>query len=95
MQVNMLWQVLAQAYVHVIDGKENTTPLPVTYMGGLFRGSQLNWAAFNKETHVMYTSIKKQSFYLGDANITVRSDHLPLQRFLERNTLTFKSTIGL
>ena len=35
-------------------------------------------------------SVKKLSFYLDSATITVRSDHLPLKRFLEKNTLNSK-----
>ena len=35
-------------------------------------------------------SVKKLSFYLDLACITVRSDHLPLKRFLEKNTLNTK-----
>ena len=35
-------------------------------------------------------SVKKLSFYLDSAHITVRSDHLPLKRFLEKNTLNAK-----
>ena len=37
-------------------------------------------------------SIKKLNFYLDSARITVRSDHLPLKKFLEKNTLKFKGT---
>ena len=35
-------------------------------------------------------SIKKLTYYLVDAEITLRSDHLPLKRFLQRNTLNTK-----
>ena len=35
-------------------------------------------------------SIKKPTYYLEDAEITLRSDHLPLKRFLQRNTLNTK-----
>ena len=35
-------------------------------------------------------SVKKLSFYLDSACITVHSDHLPLKRFLEKNTLNAK-----
>ena len=35
-------------------------------------------------------SVKKLSFYLDSAHITVCSDHLPLKRFLEKNTLNTK-----
>ena len=60
---------------------------PVAYVSGLFRGSQLNWAALTKEAYAIFMSVKKLSFYLDSARITVRSDHLPLKRFLEKNTL--------
>ena len=35
-------------------------------------------------------SIKKLTYYLEDAEITLRSDHLPLKRFLQRNMLNTK-----
>ena len=35
-------------------------------------------------------SIRKLSYYLEDADITLRSDHLPLKKFLCKNTLNTK-----
>ena len=35
-------------------------------------------------------SIKKLAYYLEDADVTLRSDHLPLKKFLARNTLNSK-----
>ena len=35
-------------------------------------------------------SIKKLTYYLEDAEITLRSDHLPSKRFIQRNTLNTK-----
>ena len=35
-------------------------------------------------------SIKKLAYYLEDADITLRSDHLPLKKFLSKNTLNSK-----
>ena len=35
-------------------------------------------------------SVKKLSFYLHSAQITLRSDHLPLKKFLEKNTMNAK-----
>ena len=61
-----------------------------THVSGLFKGSQLNWAALTKEAYAIYMSIKKLTYYLEDAEITLRSDHLPLKRFLQRNTLNTK-----
>ena len=63
---------------------------PITYMSGLFRGSQLNWACLSKEAYVIYMSIKKLTYYLEDADVTLRSDHLPLKKFLAKNTLNSK-----
>ena len=55
--------VLAQSHTTVIDGKSVTTDHPVTFVSGLFRGSQLNWAALTKEAYAIYMSVKKFSFY--------------------------------
>ena len=35
-------------------------------------------------------SVKKLSFYLDSAQITLRSHHLPLKKFLEKNTMNAK-----
>ena len=59
-------------------------------MSGLFRGSQMNWACLTKEAYAIYMSIKKLAYYLEDADITLRSDHLPLRKFLAKNTLNSK-----
>ena len=47
-------------------------------------------AALTKEAYAIYMSVKKLSFYLDSARITVRSDHLPLKKFLEKNTMNAK-----
>ena len=39
-------------------------------------------------------SVKKLSFYIDTAKITVKSDHLPLKKFLEKNALNSKVAIG-
>ena len=46
--------VLIQSHTTVIDGKSVTTDHPVTFLSGLFRGSQINWAALTKEAFVIY-----------------------------------------
>ena len=63
---------------------------PITYASGLFKGSQINWAMLTKEAYAIYISIKKLDYYLQDADITLRSDHLPLKKFLEKKTLNSK-----
>ena len=82
--------VLTQLYTHDIDSKQIVVNHLITYVSGLFKGSQLNWAALTKEAYAIYMSIKKLTYYLEDAEITLRSDHLPLKRFLQRNTLNTK-----
>ena len=68
----------------------NGTDHPITYVSRLFRGSQLNWATLTKEAYAIYMSVKKLSFYIDTVKITVKSDHLPLKKFLEKNTLNSK-----
>ena len=82
--------VLTQSHTTVIDGKSTTTNHPVTFVSGLFGGSQLNWATLMKEAFAIYMSVKKLSFYLTDAQILLRSDHKPLEKFLQKNTLNSK-----
>ena len=82
--------VLTQKHTTFIDGKSHTTDHPVAFVSGLFRGSQLNWAALTKEAFAIYMSVKKLSFYLTDAQILLRSDHKPLEKFLRKNTLNSK-----
>ena len=72
------------------DGRSTTTDHPVAFVSGLFRGSQLNWAALTKEAFAIYMSVKKLLFYLTDAQILLRSDHKPLEKFLLKNTLNSK-----
>ena len=79
--------VLTQEHTTIIDGKEVTTNHPVAYVSGMFRGSQLNWAAMMKEAYAIYMTVKKSTFYLTGADITFRSDHQPLNKFLQKNTL--------
>ena len=63
--------VLTQAYNHVIDGTGGTILHPITYVSALFQSSQLNWTILTKEAYGIYMSVKKLSFYLDDADITL------------------------
>ena len=78
------------AYTDVLTRHSNGTDHPITYVSGLFLGSQLNWATLTKEAYAIYMSVKKLSFYIDTAEITVKSDHLPLKKFLEKNTVNSK-----
>ena len=82
--------VLTQEKTHMLEGKEIKLLHPITYMSGLFRGSQLNWVCLTKEAYAIYMSIKKLTYYLEDADVSLRSDHLPLKKFLAKNTLNSK-----
>ena len=82
--------VLTRAHTSMVEGKTVTMDHPVAYVSGLFRGSQLNWAALTKEAYAIYMSVKKLAFYLTDADVLLKSDHLPLKKFLQKNTLNNK-----
>ena len=78
------------AYTGVLIQQKNSTDHPITYVSGLFRGSQLNWATLTKEAYAIYMPVKKLSFYIDTVKITVKSDHLPLKKFLKKNTMNSK-----
>ena len=81
---------MRQEKTQTLDEKEIKLLHPITYMSGLFRGSQLNWVCLTKEAYAIYMSIKKLTYYLKDADVTLRSMHLPLKKFLTKNTLNSK-----
>ena len=82
--------VLTQEYEHEFDGKKRKILHPITYMSGLFKGSKVNWATLTKEAYAIYVSVKKLDHYIQDAEVTLRSDHLPFKSFLQKNTLNTK-----
>ena len=82
--------ILTQEHEHKKDGKIFKINHLITFASGLFKGSQLNWAALTKEAFAIYSFIKKLSYYLEDAEIILRSDHLPLKKLLQKNTLNTK-----
>ena len=79
--------VLTQEKIHTIGDKETKLLHPFTYMSGWFKGSQLNLACLTKEAYAIYMSIKKHAYYLEDAEVNLKSDHLPLKKCLAKNTL--------
>ena len=82
--------VLTQEHEHKKDGKVFKINHSITFASGLFKGSQLNWAALTREAFAIYSSIKILSYYLEDVEIILRSNHLPLKKFLQKNTLNTK-----
>ena len=73
-----------------LDEKGKAKNHPICYVSGQFRGSQLNWAALTKEAYVIYMSVRRLSFYITDVEVTIRSDHLPLKKFLNKQTMNSK-----
>ena len=68
-------------------GKKSLWTILCHMLVGYFMASQLNWAALTKEAYTIYISVKKYTFYLTGHEITLRSDHLPLKKFLRKMTL--------
>ena len=48
--------VLTQEYEHEFDGKVRKILYPITYVSGLFKGSQVNWAILTKEAYAIYST---------------------------------------
>ena len=82
--------VLTQSYQHKDERGVKEIHHPITYISGLFRGPQINWVALVKEAYVIYMSTRKLDYYLDEAIMTIRSDHLPLKRFTEHKTKNSK-----
>ena len=80
-------RVLTQEHTTMVDGKGNYCKESSPYVSGLFHGSQLNWTAMTKEAYAIYMTVKKSTFYITGHDITLRSDHLPLNKFLKQMML--------
>jgi transposase InsO family protein len=79
--------VLTQECEHLnIKGEKIPTLHPIVYSSKTLQGAQERWAAMTKEAFAIYMSIKRNDHLLQGASTTVRTDHLPLKRFLLRNT---------
>ena len=72
------------------DDKGKKKQHPICYISGQFIGSQQNWAALTKEAYAIYMAVLKLSFYIMDAEVTIKCDHLPLKKFLQKQTLNAK-----
>ena len=60
-------------------------------MSGQFRGSQQNWAALTKEAYAIYMAVRKLSFYITNAEVTIKCDHLPLRKFFAKTKAEYQS----
>ena len=72
------------------DDKGKSKNHPICYVSSQFCRSQLNPAALTKEAYAIYMSVKRLSFYVTDGDVTIRSDHLPLKKFLNKQTMNSK-----
>lgn len=72
------------------DDKGRIKSHPICFVSGQFRGIQLNWATLKKEAYTIYMSIRRLTFYLMDAEITIKCDHLPFKKFFNKQTLNSK-----
>ena len=82
--------VLIQSYQHNDEKGVKEIHHPITYISGLFRGPLINWVALVKEAYTIFMSTRKLDYNLDEVVTTIRSDHLPLKRFLEHKTKTPK-----
>ena len=73
-----------------LDEKGKRKNHPICYVSGQFRGSQVNWAALTKEAYAIYMSVQRLNLYVTDTEVTIRSDHLPLKKFLNTETMNSK-----
>ena len=71
------------AYAGVLTQHNNGTDHPTTYVSGLFRGSQLNWATLTKEAYAIYLSVQKLSFYIDTARHITRTTRTTGYKFME------------
>ena len=46
--------------------------------------------ALTKEAYAIYMAVMKLSFYITDAEVTIKCDYLPLKKFLQKQTLNAK-----
>ena len=60
MQVNMHGLVYSPKPMCTRKGKEYSIHHPITYVSGLFKGPQLNWAALTKEAYAIYMVARKK-----------------------------------
>ena len=56
--------VLTLTHTSIVNGKETTMDHLVSYISGLFHGSQLNWTTLMKKPYAVYMSFKKSTFIL-------------------------------
>jgi hypothetical protein len=59
---------------------------PLAFLGGLFRGSELNWATIDKEANALIKPFQKQTWMLEGRAICLYTDHLNLKYIFSTET---------
>jgi hypothetical protein len=61
---------------------------PLVFLGGLFRGSELNWSVIDKEANALIKPFQKQTWMLEGRRIWLYTDHLNLKYIFSTETET-------
>ena len=69
---------------HDIEDKKVIMQHSITYQSVLFNGSKLCWPVITKEVYAVYIQVKILAYYLEDVDFTLKIDHLPLKKILEK-----------
>ena len=63
---------------------------PIAFQSHTFLETQRKWSITEQEANGVYYAITKWNYYLQGADITVRNDHKPLAKFLNRKNANNK-----
>ena len=63
---------------------------PVIFLSHTFSETQRKWSTTEQEDYGVYYAITKWNYYLQGTDITVRNDHKPLTKFLNRKNANNK-----
>ena len=65
-----------------LDENGEVREMPIAYLSAQFSDKQFKWSTVVKEGYAIYYAIKKWGHYLDDADILLKSDVKPLEKFL-------------
>ena len=63
---------------------------PIAFLSHTFTITQIKWSTTKQEAYGVYYAITKWNYCLQGANITVKNDHKPLMKFLNRKNANNK-----
>ena len=70
--------------------EHNGTEFPVAFLSHTFTETQRKWSTTEQEAYGVYYVITKWNYYLQGTKITVKNDHKPLTKFLNRKNANNK-----